>query len=62
MLVEGEAPYCIVDANAEWLAACSYASVDQVVGKTLSIIQGPRVSHPPHTLPVAAAPSSRACA
>ena len=50
VLVDGQAPYCVVDANAEWLAACSYTSVDEVVGKTLSIIQGPRVSHPLHTL------------
>lgn len=52
VLVDGEAPYWIVDANDEWLSACSYTSVDQVVGRTLSIIQGPRVGR--------RAPSSRA--
>ena len=45
VLVDGDAPYYIVDANEEWLAACSYSSVDQVTGRTLSIIQGPQVSH-----------------
>ena len=44
VLVNGDAPYCIVDANEEWLTACSYSSVDQVIGQTLSIIQGPQVS------------------
>ncbi len=44
VLVDGDAPYFIVDANEEWLTACSYSSVDQVIGKTLSIIQGPQVS------------------
>jgi hypothetical protein len=44
VLLDGDAPYCIVDANEEWLAACSYSSVDQVTGQTLSIIQGPQVS------------------
>ena len=39
VLVDGRAPYAIVDVNEEWLTACSYASREQVVGQTLSIIQ-----------------------
>ena len=42
VLVGGSAPYAIVDANDAWLSACSYGSRDQVVGQTLSIIQGPK--------------------
>lgn len=42
VLVANSAPYAIVDANDAWLSACSFGSRDQVVGHTLSIIQGPR--------------------
>lgn len=42
VLVAGMAPYVIVDVNDEWLRACSYGSREQVVGQTLSIIQGPQ--------------------
>lgn len=42
VLVAGLAPYVIVDVNDEWLRACSYGSREQVVGQTLSIIQGPQ--------------------
>jgi hypothetical protein len=39
VLVDGRAPYAIVDVNQEWLKACSYGSREEVVGQTLSIIQ-----------------------
>ena len=39
VLVDGRAPYTIVDVNQDWLNACSFDSRADVVGRTLSIIQ-----------------------
>ena len=41
ILVDGSAPFPVVDANERWLSTCKFR-LDEVVGKTLKILQGPR--------------------
>ena len=40
VLVDGVAPFPILDANGKWLSTCKF-ELEQVVGKTLKILQGP---------------------
>jgi hypothetical protein len=40
VLLDGVAPFPVVDANDTWLSTCSF-DLEQVVGKTLKILQGP---------------------
>lgn len=41
VLVSGSSPHCVVDANDKWLETCKFKR-EQVIGKTLKILQGPR--------------------
>ena len=41
VLVDGSAPFPVVDANEQWLSTCKFR-LDEVVGKTLQILQGAR--------------------
>ena len=41
VLVDGVAPFPVVDVNDKWLSTCSFDRED-VVGQTLKILQGPR--------------------